>query len=261
MREWVGALWEPRPPARRRASRIFHEPLEQLEQRLCLTIESSLIAFDEALHLVLGGTAVTWIKKDPAVVVLPQVTVSDDVSLTDGTLTISFNAVGTKKKLLDSIHIPTFTALGSSPGPQWLNGQFTVQLELSETANAGAVQSFLRGITFATRGKGLKSPRRSVNVTLDENGLSTSISQTIHVFRKAHAVDPVDTIPFDELRNAYGLGLPNEGYYALASAPDGTIASVIWQASAWAEGDPPRTEPSYEISLCPPKSARAEPCI
>lgn len=239
MREWLGEFWKPWHPVKRRASRWFPDTLDQLEQRLCLTVESTLIALDEAPHLVLGGTAVTWVKKDLAVVVLPQVTVSDNVSLDGSTLTISINAAGSKKKMVDLVHIPAFTALGSSLGPQWLNGQFSLQIEFGETATSGAVQSFLRGITFATKGKGLKSPTRTVNVTLDENGLSTSISQTIRVFRRAPAVDPGgDTIPFNELRDASGLNLPNEGYHALANAPDGTIARVIWQASDWAEGAP-----------------------
>ncbi len=239
MREWINGLWKPRPLPRRTENRVWKESFEHLERRIFLASDLSMIVAEEAPQLVLGGTAVTWIKKEPAVVVLPLVAVGDTASLAHGTLTISVDAVGSRKKVLDSFQIPPFNTLGSSPGPQFANGHLTLQIELSDGATPSAVQLFLKGIKFSTKGKGLKAETRTVNVTLEVGGLTSSISQSIHVHKKAPVVEPgtSDTIPFSELSDARGLNLPNAGYHALASAPDGTIARVIWQTPSWMGGE------------------------
>ncbi|MDB5339009.1 MAG: hypothetical protein JWN70_4628 [Planctomycetaceae bacterium] len=141
---------------------------------------------DEAPKLILGGPAVTWIKKQPPVTVLPLITVGGGANLTGGTLTISVNAIGTPKKLLDQFHFPATGGLGSTTGPQRGNGQLTLEIELNQSATNSAIQSFLRGITFATKGKGLKTLTRTLVATLAVNGEpSTSAQQTIHVQKKA----------------------------------------------------------------------------
>jgi hypothetical protein len=120
------------------------------------------------------------------VVVLPQITVAGDASLGGGTLTINVNAVGTTKKLLDTFTFPATSGLGTTSGPQFANGQITLLINLNPNVTAGAIQSFLRGITFSTKGKGLKTPTRTFQVTLENVGaLSSSVSQTINVRKKA----------------------------------------------------------------------------
>ena len=138
----------------------------------------------ELVVLTLGGGDVTWIKKRPPITVLPLITVTGSASLAGGTLSLSVNVIGTAKKLLDNFQLPSFSGIGSSGGPQVTNGQLTLQIQLNGSATKAAIQNFLRGITFATTGKGLKAPTRTIGVTLTADGSSSSISQTIRVLKK-----------------------------------------------------------------------------
>ncbi len=134
-----------------------------------------------------GGSIVTWVKKNPPVVVLPQVTVTSGVAgLAGATLTLATDIVVTKKKALDQFHLPSSGAIGTISNPVILNGRLTVHIELNENATDAAVQAFLRGITFSTSGAGLKKTTRSVAVTLaDTSGQSATINRTISVRKKA----------------------------------------------------------------------------
>lgn len=149
------------------------------------TITVNLTDVNEVPQLNVGGTAVTWINKQPAVTVLPPATVDGTASLAGSTLTLNVNAIGSAKKLLDQFHIPSYSGLGTSSGPQFANGQLTLQIQLNAGATNASLQSFLRGITFETKGKGLKAATRTLSVTLSAGGASSSISQTINVRKKA----------------------------------------------------------------------------
>lgn len=139
----------------------------------------------EVPQLILGGDDVTWIKKRPAVTVLPQLTVGGTATLVGGSLTISLNVISTAKKLLDQIHIPAFNGLGSSPGAHVINGRLTLAILLNAGATNASLESFLKGITFATKGKGLKAPTRTMTVTLATlGGATASVTQSIHVRKK-----------------------------------------------------------------------------
>ncbi|MDB5388337.1 MAG: hemagglutinin/hemolysin-related protein, partial [Planctomycetaceae bacterium] len=139
---------------------------------------------NEGPQLILNGSDATWIKKQPAATLLPQITVGGGVSLAGGTLTIAVNAVGTKK-ILDLFHIPSTTNLGSSSGPQFASGRLTLQVQLNQTVTTDEIQSVLRGITFATKGKGLKTLTRTMDITLsDASGHSSTVHQTVHVRKK-----------------------------------------------------------------------------
>ncbi len=145
-----------------------------------LTVTVTNVA--EAPTLVLGGPDVTWIRKQPPVTILPQITVGGASNLAGGTLTINVNAIGTPKKLMDVFHIPSFASLGTSSGPRVANGHLTLEVSLGENATTSAVQSFLRGLTFMTKGKGLKVLTRTMAVTLaDHTGATGSVTQTINV--------------------------------------------------------------------------------
>ncbi|MDB5391930.1 MAG: Cadherin domain protein, partial [Planctomycetaceae bacterium] len=150
-------------------------------QNIAVTVSN----IDEVPTLLLGGPDVTWINKKPPVAVLPQITVGG-LSLAGGTLTISVNAIGNSKKLLDHFVIPSSAALGTSTGAHFANGKLTQQIQLGQAVTSDAIQSFLRGLTFSTKGKGLKAPSRTLNVTLaDAGGLSAVATQVIHVRKKA----------------------------------------------------------------------------
>ncbi len=139
-----------------------------------------------AVPLILNfGGPVTWTKKDPPVTVLTSVFVPFS-NLTNGVLTLSVNAVGTSKKVLDQFTIPATSGLGTTAGPHFANGQLTLQIQLNGSVSSSSIQAFLQGITFSTKGKGLKQATRTVQVTLaNSGGASSTITQTINVHKKA----------------------------------------------------------------------------
>lgn len=144
----------------------------------------NLTDVDEVLRLTRGSGDVTWLNKQPAVVVLPQVTVSGSVALNGGMLTIGINVARQGKKLFDTIQLPPSTGLGTTGGPQFINGQLRLQILLGPNATNESLQAFLRGITFATKSKGVQMPTRTVSVTLTASGQTASASQTIQVRKK-----------------------------------------------------------------------------
>lgn len=134
--------------------------------------------------LDLGGPSVTWIKRQPAVTVVPQITVNNNLSLTGGTLTLSMATIGSKKKALDNLVIPTIS-LGATNTISRTSMLTTITIHLGAGDTASEIQSFLRDIQFSTKGKGLKALTRTLNVTLaDNDGHSTHVAQTIHVVKK-----------------------------------------------------------------------------
>lgn len=135
--------------------------------------------------IVLASGAVNWAKKQDPVPILPQVVISSGASLTGGTLTLTMNAVGSAKKPFDTLGVVSAN-LGILTGPQFANGVITLQIQFDQNATSGNLQTFLRGITFTTKGKGLKSATRNVNVSLTEGGTGTvsTIQQTINVHKK-----------------------------------------------------------------------------
>jgi hypothetical protein len=123
------------------------------------------IPTDEVPHLDIGSVAAVYTSKQPAVVVVRQITVSG-ASAAGGQLTISINVVGTKKKATDVVHFPVTSEIGASSGAGYASGKIHLQVQLNETVTATEIQSFLRGITFSTKGKGLKTPVRTMTIGL-----------------------------------------------------------------------------------------------
>jgi hypothetical protein len=135
-------------------------------------------------ELILGGGPVTFARKQP-VVILPQIQVAGD-SLGGGTLEISINGLGTGRKPTDSIKFPAFSDIGTSPGPEFANGQLNLTVQLKAGVTSDAVQAFLRGITLATRGIGFRTITRNVHVTLTDANLGvSSVQQTVNIRKRA----------------------------------------------------------------------------
>ncbi|MDB5387965.1 MAG: hypothetical protein JWM11_3611, partial [Planctomycetaceae bacterium] len=154
-------------------------------QNISVTVTNA----NEAPQLVLGGSDVTWTKKRPpnAITVLPEVTVVGNGDLAGGTLSISMDAKGTKRKLLDTLTIPSTAALGTSSGLVNTSGHLTLQIQLGANVTSASIESFLRGITFSTKGSAMRVLTRSVHLTLSNAaGQSSSVTQTIQVHKKAH---------------------------------------------------------------------------
>lgn len=149
-----------------------------------ITVTVTDVSDSVAPHLDVGSEAVTWTKKQTPVVVLPAVLVTG-TDLGGGTLTITINAIG-KKKPTDLVHFPSFNSLGTSTGVAFTTNHLSLQIQLGSNVTTGMIQSFLRGITFSTKGAGLNVQTRTLSVTLTNSlSQSSSISQTIHVIKKA----------------------------------------------------------------------------
>jgi len=105
--------------------------------------------------------------------------------LTGGTLTISMNASGNKRKPFDLLTIPSTSGLGTSAGLTYGSGKLTLRIQLGQNATAASIQAVLRGIKFTTKGAGLKALTRTLTATLaNAGGQSSAISQTINVRKK-----------------------------------------------------------------------------
>lgn len=148
------------------------------------TATINLTDVDEMFYVGSGNSNIIWRKGDSAVNILPSATVSGAAVLNGGFLTIRVNAAIAGKKTLDSFTLPTAAGLGSVLPLQISGGQLTFRIQLEPVSSTTAVESFLRGITFTTKGKGLKIPTRNVQVTLTANGQTAIIPQTIHVSKK-----------------------------------------------------------------------------
>lgn len=98
--------------------------------------------------------------------------------------------IGQDSDLLGITHFlgkaPSASTIGTNQGLQFANGQFTLQVQLNVNATAASIQAFLRSITFVgTKGKGFKTPTRTVHITLpNSSNQSTTATQTIQARKK-----------------------------------------------------------------------------
>jgi hypothetical protein len=140
---------------------------------------------NEVPHLDVNGPAVTWIKGQPPATVLPAIRVAN-ANLAGNTLTINASAVSTKKKRLDLYSIPSASAIGTVVQSDTGTGNIHLEILLNGNVTDSAVQSFLRGIKFSTKGKGLSTATRTLTVILGAEGETpATASQTIQVKKKA----------------------------------------------------------------------------
>ena len=149
-----------------------------------VTVNLTDVPENQTVQMILGGGAASWVKKQPPVTVLPQVTVSGTAILTGGTLTLTTTAIGPRKKLMLQYSASALAALGTVSAPQLSGDHITIQIQLGPNASYAGIQSFLRSIKFATKGKGLKIPVQTLTATLSAGGHSSSVSQTINVRKK-----------------------------------------------------------------------------
>lgn len=132
-----------------------------------------------------GADPVFIAKNHGPIAVLPNVTVNDIDSTTDLAQIVISLPIPAGKKNPDKLTLNGVAALGSVT--EIITGgrhQFVISLNAGVT-NA-QVQSFLRSITFTTKGKGLKLPQRDVQVQVMDRhgGTSNVITQNVVVRRK-----------------------------------------------------------------------------
>ncbi len=161
------------------------------------TVSITIVAVNDAPQLNLNGGAVTFsgkaAKKDGPPQIVPNVTVVDpDQSGTSGlgggTLTISIDAsVKTSKnkvKLHDTIGgISNASSLGTTTGALLSNGKLVLTIQLNAGTTTNDLQTFLRGITFSTKGPGLKLTPRTFQAQLTDGAGAASnlLLQTVNV--------------------------------------------------------------------------------
>ena len=161
------------------------------------TISITVAAVNDTPQLSLNGESVNFsakaARKDGPTTVLPQLTISDvdqsaTAALGGGRLTVSIDLSAKFKKKKIKLHdsIPQLSGqspLGTSPLRGFQNGRLVYAVDLDASTTIADVQSFLRSITFSTKGPGLKLTPRILQVQLTDAAGATSniLQQTINV--------------------------------------------------------------------------------
>ncbi len=132
------------------------------------------------------GAAPTFVGKlKTPVKVFPTLTVTDaDGSATLATIVISLPLGGAKKNL-DVVSLPGLAALGNRTDAS-VSGRLQITITLKQGATNAAVQTMLEGLTFQTKGAGLKIASRGFQLRVtDRTGLQSNlITQTLTVRKK-----------------------------------------------------------------------------
>lgn len=161
------------------------------------TISITVHPLNDPPQLNLNGGPVTFSakasKQSGPVQVVPNVTVVDvdqpaTSGLGGGTLTVSIDVVAKVKKkgpkFIDTVDgLQAASTLGTVTRPSYQNGKLLLTVSLNATTSTANIESFLRAITFSTKGSGVKQPQRIFLAQLTDaaGGVSNLLLQTIHV--------------------------------------------------------------------------------
>lgn len=137
---------------------------------------------------VLGnlGTPPVYVHSQHAsIVVLPNVTVNDPDSTTDLAQVVISLPTPAGKKNPDKVDIAGAAAIGTVTDTT-AGGRRQISIALNTGVTAAEVQTFLRSITFATKGKGLKLNHRDFQIqVVDRHGAASNvITQDIAVRKR-----------------------------------------------------------------------------
>ena len=138
--------------------------------------------------VISGSSAVTYVKNQSPVSLLPALQVTDaNGDVGGGVLTLSVTDVsfGRKQKRFDVLGASSLNGLGAV-STQFVNGRVVFTVQLGANVTPAQIQSALRLVTFSTKGKGLKTSSRTVNVAVaDATGaVSSPFTQSIQVLKK-----------------------------------------------------------------------------
>lgn len=128
------------------------------------------------------GTPPTFVLKlKTPVSVFPAVSIKDPDSATDlGQINIVIGVPPKVKKNPDVISLGGASALGTVVNTV-TNGQRHFTITLNPGVTSTQVENFLKGITFATKGAGLKTPRSFKVSVVDRQGASSNeVTQTVN---------------------------------------------------------------------------------
>ncbi|MDB5391016.1 MAG: repeat protein, partial [Planctomycetaceae bacterium] len=150
----------------------------------------SITVTNAAPVLATPGPIATYIGKvKTPVKVFPTLSVTDsEGSATLASVVISL-PLGAAKKNPDVVTLPGLSAIGTRADAV-VSGRLQITVTLKPGATTAVVQTILDGMTFQTKGAGLKSLSRNFQVQVtDQSGLhSNVISQTVNVEKKAPKV-------------------------------------------------------------------------
>lgn len=136
-------------------------------------------------ELLVGGPSATFTRRQSAIKVLPNATIESSESWSGGSLHMTMNLAGTRRKPFDQINLPSFAELGVSTGQQLHQNEWLFDIQFYDSTTDATIQAFLQGITFTTTRKGLKTALRHLRVSMtDSNGLTAELTQTIRVKKR-----------------------------------------------------------------------------
>lgn len=140
-------------------------------------------AVNKAPVITVDDQVITYVKGQPSQAVMPQIVIDDQgTSLVGGTLTITVQVVGSKRKLVDHFDLPADSTIGSLSKSEIVKHRLSVQIDLGAQATAATVQQFLRNAVFSTAGRGIHKAIRTFSVTL-ANSHSQSATTSTRYFR------------------------------------------------------------------------------
>jgi hypothetical protein len=149
-------------------------------------------ALSTAPLLAMPGPVSTYFgnKKTP-VKVASTLSVTDPDSPTSLASIVVTLPLGAVKKNPDNVSFPGLSALGTRTDAI-VAGRLQITITLKPGATNAAVQTMLDGMTFQTKGKGLKLLSRNFQIQVtDQTGLhSNTVTQNVVVEKKAPKVKP-----------------------------------------------------------------------
>lgn len=162
------------------------------------TVTITLTSLNHSPQLNLNGSSVTFsakaAKKGGPILVVPYLTVVDpDLSpafrIGGGTLKVSIDVAAKVSKkgkvtMYDQVGgLGSATSLGTTTGAIFSNGKLAMTVELNDSTTTSAIQSFLRGLSFTTKGAGVKQSRRVLQAQVSDadRAFSNLLQQTVNV--------------------------------------------------------------------------------
>ncbi|MDB5391658.1 MAG: hypothetical protein JWM11_7304, partial [Planctomycetaceae bacterium] len=172
---------------------------DQLGLSLDQVFQINVTNLNEPPQLIAGGAAGTFHgKAKTPVTILPNVGAVDPdttaaFGVGGGQLVLTMNAVTAAKKKKgvttfttpDVIKLNGLSTIGTITSQPITSNHLEIHIQLLPSATASQIQSFLREVTFATSGTGLKRTSRAIQIQLqDAQGLAATLSQTVTVAKK-----------------------------------------------------------------------------
>ncbi len=156
------------------------------------TVFVNLLNRIEPPVIVPPSAPVAFSKKGGPAALLPNVTLASSDGLSDqalrgATLVVSINRASKKAKFFDTLSgFDAVSGIGQLLSQQEVGGRTVFSTKLNDTVTGSAVEDYLHGLNFSTKGPGLKLTTRLLKVQLigTDGVTSNLIEQTISIRKK-----------------------------------------------------------------------------